>query len=307
MKSRRRRSLATAAISVLFFFSGFAGAAETSGPGVVVEEVERGSALEKGGLRPGDFLFSWERRPEAPASSQVGERTGEQGGEGEIRTVFDWLGVKAEQAPRGALRLHGERAGMALSLEIPKGSWDSRARPRMAADLLQAYEEGRRRIGAGDLEGGIALWAPLLQPGDPRAAPGLGCWILLEAGEAWSKAGRGDKARDAWQKALAVAPDAQARVMALEALGKSYEVASEMDRAEASYRSALEAGEAAWGDSLRVARTLNKWSNVLRLRNRLDESERLQGRALEIQQRWAAGIGFGRSVPILAGGAILAA
>jgi CHAT domain-containing protein/Tfp pilus assembly protein PilF len=157
----------------------------------------------------------------------------------------------------------------------------------MAADLLQAYAEGRRRIGAGDLEGGIALWDPLLQNGEARAASGLGCWILLEAGEAWSKAGRGDKARDAWQKALAMAPDAQARVAALEALGKSYELASEMDRAEASYRSALEAGEAAWGDSLQVARTLNKWGNVLRLRNRVDESERLQGRALKIQQRWA--------------------
>src|SRR5215211_3962792 len=86
---------------------------ETSGSGVVVEEVGKGSALEKAGLRPGDLLLAWERSPDPPANPG--------GGQGEIRTVFDWLWVKTEQAPRGNVRLHGEREGVATSFEVPKG------------------------------------------------------------------------------------------------------------------------------------------------------------------------------------------
>ena len=66
------------------------------------------------------------------------------------------------------------------------------------------------------------------------------------------------------------AQDAQARVAELEAQGKSHELAGEMFMAEASLRSALETGEAAWGESLQVARTLNKLGAILRLRNQAD-------------------------------------
>ncbi|HWN44115.1 MAG TPA: CHAT domain-containing protein [Thermoanaerobaculia bacterium] len=259
---------------------GLAGAAfaETSGPGVAVEALEGGSALDKAGLRPGDLLVSWETPPDPPANPQ--------GAEGEVRTVFDWLGVKAEQAPRGTVRLRGERSGTAILLEVSKGSWDARVRPRMATDLLERYTEARRRTEAGETEKGLALWDQLVQPGE-RASWDLRCWLLLEAGEAWSQAGRGDRAREVWHKALAEAQDAQARVAALEALGSSFELASEMAKAEASFRSALEAGEAAWGESLQTVHLLNKLTNVLRLQNRLDEATQLQSRAQEILQRWA--------------------
>ena len=118
MRPRLQRAFATALICL-----GFAGAglrAETGGPGVVVEEIGRGSALEAAGIRPGDLLFAWER-PE---------------GEGGIGTVFDWLWVMAEQAPRGSMRLYGEREGVPTFFEVPRGVWDTRVRPRMAADLL---------------------------------------------------------------------------------------------------------------------------------------------------------------------------
>src|SRR5215211_3224100 len=106
MKSRRQRAFSTALLCLCL-----AGAAhsqdraspvvETSGPGVVVEEIGKGSALEKGGLLPGDLLLAWERAPDPPANPE--------GGHGEIQTVFDWLWVRTEQAPRGAVRFHGER------------------------------------------------------------------------------------------------------------------------------------------------------------------------------------------------------
>ena len=231
-----------------------------------MEDVGKGSPLAGAGLRPGDLLFAWE-----------GE------GGGEIRTAFDWSWVKAEQAPRGTVRLRGERDGAAVVFEVPQGSWDARVRPRMAADLLQTFLEGRRRIEAGDLEGGVALWDPLVQ----RAEPDLRSWLLLQVSEAWSRRGQGDKVRSVLQTALAEAREPQIRVLLLEALGESYQYANEMARAESSFRSALEAGEAAWGESLRVAGTITRLGFVLRLQGRLDEAEKLHNRALEIRQRWA--------------------
>ncbi|HEX5718902.1 MAG TPA: CHAT domain-containing protein [Thermoanaerobaculia bacterium] len=204
------------------------GAASDTGPGVVFEEVGKGSALETAGLRPGDLVLAWERG----------------GSQGEIRTAFDWLWVKNEQAPRGGVRLRGERDGAAVSFEVPKGTWDGKVRPRTAAEP----------------------------------------WVLFETGEALSKRGGGPKAQEALQAALAEAADAQTRVAILETLGKSYELANELASAEESYRSALAAGEAAWGESLAVARTMTRLGQILRLRNRLDEAEQFQTRGLEIQQ-----------------------
>ncbi|HEX7180860.1 MAG TPA: tetratricopeptide repeat protein, partial [Thermoanaerobaculia bacterium] len=157
----------------------------------------------------------------------------------------------------------------------------------MPADLLQAYTEGRQRIEAGDMEGGVALWNQLVQRVEPQAAPGLRCWILLQASEAWSNGRRGDKARSALEAALEEAPDAQTRVALEEALGTSHQLANEMARAESSFRSAMEVGERAWGESLRVASTISKLGYVLRLQNRPEEAEKLHGRALEIRQRLA--------------------
>ncbi len=254
-------------------------AAETRGPGVVLEEVGKGSALERAGLRPGDLLAGWERPPDPPANPQAGA--------GEIRTVFDWAWVKAEQAPRGTVRLRGEREGVPVLFEVPKGVWDARARPRMAADFFAAYEEGRRRVEAGDVEAGVALWSELAQRAEPQAVPGLKPWLLLRISEAWSQDRQDGKARSALQAALAEAQDAQTRVVLWEALGESFQYANEMAQAEASFRSALEVGETAWGESLEGAATLSRLGNILRLRGRKDAAEQLERRGLEIRQRCA--------------------
>jgi len=248
----------------------------TSTAGIVVEEVGKGSALEKAGLRSGDLLLAWERRPDPPGNPQ--------GGQGKIRTVFDWLWVRTEQAPRGTVRLHGEREGVATTFEVPKGfEWDARVRPWMAADLLKTYLEGRQRIEAGDVEGGVALWELFL----PRVEPGLKCWLLVQVSEARSQGGQRDEARSALQAALAEAQDAQTRVTLWEALGESDQYAGEMARAEASFRSARKIGETTWGESLQLARTITKLGNLMQVQRRLDAAWQLQSRALEIRQRWA--------------------
>lgn len=253
---------------------------ETGGPGVVVESIGQGSALEEAGLQPGDLLFAWERLPDPPANPE--------GGKGEIQTVFDWSWIQTEQAPRGAVRLHGERGGEAILFEVSRGRpWEARVRPRMATDLRQRLNEGRRRIEAGDPEGGIGLLNELVQRVEPQAAPGLRSWLLLQIGEAWSNGGQRDKARDAMQAALEEAEDSQTRVAVWKALAESHQLATEMVEAEAKVRSALEVSESAWGESLQVAELLTRLGSILRRQNRLDSAEQLQNRALEIRQRWA--------------------
>jgi CHAT domain-containing protein len=257
---RFNRLLAVAALFVSL-------AAPAGGQGIVVEEVGPGSALETAGLRAGDLVAAWERPP----------------AQGEIRTFFDWLAVKTEQAPRGMVRLRGVRDGAAIALEVPQGVWDARVRPGMTADLLPAYTTGRQRIAAGDLEGGVAVWNELAQ----RADPGLRGWLRLRVGEALAQGRQADEARAVWQAAATETADAQARVALLEALGESYLYGNEMAHAEASLRSALEVGEAAWGDSLRVAGTLARLGLVVRRQNRLDPAQQLEDRAMEIRQRLA--------------------
>lgn len=133
---------------------------------------------------------------------------------------------------------------------------------------------------------GIALLAapaPLRAGADPEQK----AWALFVKAEAWAKAGQSDKARDALQAALAEATDPQTRVAIGELLGETFQYANEMARAEATFRQALETGEAAWGESLRTARTMARLGNVLRLQHRLDEAAKMQKRALEIRQRLA--------------------
>ncbi|MFL6291329.1 MAG: CHAT domain-containing tetratricopeptide repeat protein [Thermoanaerobaculia bacterium] len=87
--------------------------------------------------------------------------------------------------------------------------------------------------------------------------------------------------------ALAQPPDAQARVAALEAQAESDQYAGRLAQAEEGFRAALEAGEAAWGESLPVAATLARLGNVVRLQSRLDEAQQIQERALAIRERLA--------------------
>ncbi|MEA2564017.1 MAG: hypothetical protein QOH06_5521 [Acidobacteriota bacterium] len=110
---------------------------------------------------------------------------------------------------------------------------------------------------------------------------------LLESGKAWAAAGQADKAREDWNAALEKTQDAQTRVAILEALGESYQYGGDLTRAEASFRSAMETGEAAWGESLQVAGTMTRLGNILRLQHQSDAAMQLQKRALEIRQRLA--------------------
>jgi hypothetical protein len=100
--------------------------------GLVLEAFGQESILEKSGLQRGDTLLSWEREADPPANPV--------GATGRLESYFDWFWLVEEQAPRGVIRLSGERAGKPWKIEIPAGSWRAVVRPSLDEATLAHYE-----------------------------------------------------------------------------------------------------------------------------------------------------------------------
>ena len=146
--------------------------------GVVVEEVGRGSALARAGIRPGDVLLSWKRPPSPPASPE--------GDRGEIGSVFDWLWLVIEQAPRGKVEITGEREGKRQDFDLALGAWRAKVRPRLPEGMLAEYLKGRELIAAGQLEEATSLWQKVADAAEESGGWRLRCGLHLRMGETYS-------------------------------------------------------------------------------------------------------------------------
>lgn len=260
--------------------------AEALEPGLVVEEVAAGSALETGGLRPGDVLLAWRR--EGAAGGAAADAAEETAAGGRFETAFDFRAVQVEQAPRGAVVLAVEREGATAELTIEPGEWNARLRPRLAGGALEALRAGEDEIDAGRVDAGIALWDAARRALPPEAGA-LRTWWALRIGEAWAAAGRGAEALAAFEEAVAGAPGPPARVAALEALAGACQDQRDLDRAAEVYGEALRLREATWGESLELARGHHQLGNVVWAQGRLEEAEEHYQRSLALRERLAPG------------------
>ena len=250
--------------------------------GVVVEEVGEGSALEKAGLLPGDILLSWERLPSPPANLQAAQ--------GEFASPFDWKWLTVEQAPRGSVKLLGQRQGEEKVFEVAPGKWKGDVRPRMAGAMLQDYERGKKFIEAEELEAGIDLWHKVAGRAEDQAADGPSrCWLFLRIGDTWGNTKQWEKTHGAYRSALAVAQDPLARAAIWQAIGDAYQKTSEFETAREAYDSAQKIREKTWGESLTLAMSLNYLGALDWGQGRLDSSQAYWQHALEIRQTLAPG------------------
>ncbi len=249
--------------------------------GVVMEDVGEGSALEKAGRRPGDVAYAWERLPNPPANPQ--------GARGTIESVFDWMGLEVEQAPRGTVKLTGQRDGEIKVFEVVSGKWKIAVRARMPKLMLEDYERGRKLIDAGDFEAGTDLWYKVAGVAESQALDNerLTCWLLLHIGDAWGEARQWEKAHDAYRAALKTARDPLARVAIWQAIGFAYEKANDFEPARKAYGSAREIRQGTWGESLALARSLNVLGRLDAKQRRLAAAQGYFEAALEIQQKLA--------------------
>ena len=186
---------------------------------VVAVEVTAGGAAVRAGLQPGDQLFSWERGGDA----------------GALASPFALVRVEIEQAPRGAVTLHGRRGWRPRSWTVPAGSWGLEVRPQPAA-------AGR--------DGAAAAWAHLQEGRASLAAQRLDAAV---------------RSFDAARSALAGRPDDEA--VAADQAGDALRAAGALPEAAASYQRALDLRAAASPRGLAVAHSHHQLGRLARRRN----------------------------------------
>ena len=250
-------------------------AARAARPGVVVEEVGRGSALEAAGLAAGDVLLAWERGEAA---------------RGEIASVFDWRWLVVEEAPRGTVVLTGERRGERRLFEVAPGLWKGSVRPRLPATLGTDYQRGRKLIAAGELDQAARIWegvttAAAATVGDRQWRGGL----AFAMGDVWWQAGAWERTRAAYDAALAAAADPSVRAIVLNRLGHLAWRRGELEPAERSHEQALALRHDLVPGNLAEAESLNNLGLVAKSRGDLDRATELYERSLAIRQRLAPG------------------
>ncbi len=245
-------------------------------PGVVVEEVSAGSTLAKAGIRADDVLLAWERLPRPAAGSDAGA--------GELASPFDWEWLKIEEAPRGAIKLYGEHQGKRRVLTVEIGPWVTTVHPRIFAEPLATYLEGRDLIERGELEAGIGRWRQVAEAaGDWR----LRCWVWWRIGELRARARSWDAAQAAYRRALAHARDPRSRVVVWDAVAQAFEQQRQWERAQTAHHSALRIRETGADQRLGMAKTRNALGNLALSRGDLKTAKIHHQAAFDVRQRLA--------------------
>ena len=255
----------------------FTGSVIAAEPGVVVEEIGAGSALEKAGVRPGDVLYAWERLPNPPANPEAAK--------GEFASPFDWLWFEIEEAPRGVVRLLGEET----EYLVQPLTWSSEVRANLPAVELALYTEGREFLAAEEYAKGVQRWLRLrnrlVESGDETAA----LWTALRIAKAWAAARRWEDAEAAYGAALAEAPGPRARIALWDARARTYRDQNAFDQAEEAYNTTLELRREACGKCLGVARSIGSLGVLAFMQGDLDTAEKHLEAVLALRNELAPG------------------
>ncbi len=249
-------------------------------PGVVIEEIPKGSALEKAGLRVGDVILSWERLPNPPAKPEAAN--------GKIKTPFDWMWLEIEQAPRGVVRLAGERDGAPFSCEISLGPWGADATPNFAPLPASWFHRGRLLEKGGELSSAIAEWSSLAFWLSQRAyVSEAEAWLNSKVARVLAAQGNRAEAKSRYLHAIEKAPDDLARSLVLDLVARFFFENGDLAGAEKCFQAALELRKAKSLGELGIARNLSNIATVLYHQGRKSEVEGYLNTAYEDYNRLA--------------------
>ena len=248
--------------------------------GIVVEQVDASGGVARGGCRAGDLLLSWQRpSPTASAPGRVS---------GQLASVFDWLWMQMEEAPRGLVRVTAERRGKARSCTLGPEGRGLRVRPWLPPAALARYGASLSLLRKGALERGVASLRELAAGVEGQGAGrGLRCWLYFRIGQAWSEAYRWQEAQEAFDVALAAAPDELARVAVLRASGDAYHRQGELARAIEIYSRAAAIWRANWAEGLGFAEFQHRLAHVSYDQGELDRGNDYESTARALRQRLA--------------------
>jgi len=247
-------------------------------PGVVLEEIPKGSALEKAGLQVGDVILRWERLPNPPANPEVAK--------GELTSYFDWLELEVEQVPRGAVVLRGRRGGEPLELRVEPGGWEAKVRPVLPRVLEEIYLAGKAHITSRNIDAAVRVWRSIAESVVGEGGGDLRAWVALRIGDAWGEQAEWKKAINASSEALGVSQNPLAKIAVWEALGRENSNQNDYKAAEIAYRLALVNGRSR---SLRAATRLTDLGEVAGDRGNLTMAHDLFSQALEISEESSPG------------------
>jgi CHAT domain-containing protein/Tfp pilus assembly protein PilF len=239
-----------------------------AGEGVVLQRVAEQSALAAAGATVGDRVLAWERGPDLG---------------GTIASMFDWMELEVEGAPRGTVRLEIERDGVRRSLDVARREWGGTVRPVFSPALLVLYERADTATAAA----AVAAWRELAAAA--RSEPATAAWALLRAAKAAGEAGDLPAAEAAIAEALKLVPGTPAEGFLWETIGGVRERGRQLDAAKEAQERALALRRSACGDCLAVAMSEHALGNALWAAGKAEEAQAAYERALAVRERLAPG------------------
>jgi CHAT domain-containing protein/Tfp pilus assembly protein PilF len=218
--------------------------------GVVVERVDSASPAGRAGLQAGDLIDAWST---AAANAPGGHA------EGRVDSVFDWIWLQAELAPRGAVTIAVEHARERLSIVLSGVPWGVTAGPALAAASLEAYRTGLQASSEGHADGAAAAWKDLQSAAVRANDLPLQLHLHSRLADAFLAANDTDPARAELLAAREVASRAGAPVVEARVLGRLADLdasAGKLDEARATLATATGLLEGKPGCELTLANLL---------------------------------------------------
>jgi CHAT domain-containing protein/Tfp pilus assembly protein PilF len=197
--------------------------------------------------------------------------------------------IEIEQAAIGAVTVEGLRSQKNSAWVLGQEDWSLKARPNLADDLLQAYQECRKLATEGNLTDAAARSRTLAAPDQGPQFRWLSGWLLFRIGELLEAARHFDEADKAYGQALEAEAGEPPFISAqiLWARGGLWWRHSDWDAAVKYYRQALEVSRKAGDNNLVTALSLYALGLVTWRRGDLDHAEDYHRQALAIRESLA--------------------
>jgi CHAT domain-containing protein/tetratricopeptide (TPR) repeat protein len=234
---------------------------------LVLQRVAADAALAAAGAVAGDRPLAWER--------------GDAGGE--LGSVFDWMNLELEQAPRGTVRVSVARGEERVQLDVARRDWGGTVRPDLAPSMLAILE----RAGAAPADAAVGAWRELAAA--TRSDPETGAWALLRAAQAALDARDLPAAESAIGEALGLVTAKRTQGLLWDALGSLRERGQQLEGAKEAHERALALRREDCGDCLAVAKSEHALGNALWAAGKVEEAQAAYERALVVRERLAPG------------------
>jgi len=247
-------------------------------PGVVVEDVIKGSDAEKMGFASGDVILSWVR--------------GEQ--HGLIESPFDLLEVEIEELPHGAVTLEGLGATVAKSWVWPspvamvqEGKWGLAARPNFTGSLLAGYQAGEAAAAAGKKAEAGEKWQATAAEAEQQHLPGwVAGWLRIRSAKSSAQGTEPNLPDQVCQQAVQSAKgDNSTTTKLLRACGDVFLDKGADEQAQTYYRQALANLENSKPASLSTASILIAMARSAFANDDVNQAVAFVKQALQIQEQ----------------------